>query len=79
MTADHYVISGNGRHDNPSKNTLAWIESTQRSRPYTLWLTYDHNTEWIRERVERPDRNYRIEVRAAGAPSVVVDLGQSPA
>ena len=79
VTADHYVISGNGRHDNPSKDTLAWIESTQGSRPYTLWLTYDHNTEWIRTRVNQPDRKFRIEVRAATAPSVVVNLGQSPA
>jgi hypothetical protein len=79
IPAKHYVISGNGRHDNPSASTLGWIEETQGNGAYTIWLTYDHNTAGICQRVGRADRHFRIVVRESSVPSIVVDLGHSSA
>ena len=42
VTADHYVISGDGRHHNPSESVLAWIAETAPRRA-KVWLTYDTN------------------------------------
>jgi beta-lactamase superfamily II metal-dependent hydrolase len=41
VTADHYVISSNGKDDNPSSDVLEWIVDTQRNRDnYEVHLTY---------------------------------------
>jgi beta-lactamase superfamily II metal-dependent hydrolase len=39
VTADHYVISGNGEHGNPHPDTLRALFETQTGRPITLSLT----------------------------------------
>jgi hypothetical protein len=77
VSASHYVISGNGRHDNPSASTLDWIEETQGGAAYTVWLTYGHNAERLQERARRPDRNYRVVVRDPQKQSVTIDVGDS--
>jgi hypothetical protein len=40
VTADHYVISSNGKDANPSTATLEWIVETQGDRPYAIHLTH---------------------------------------
>jgi len=39
VTADHYVISGNGEHGNPHPETLTALFESQAGRPITLYLT----------------------------------------
>jgi beta-lactamase superfamily II metal-dependent hydrolase len=39
VTADHYVISGNGVHGNPHPDALRALFKTQRGRPITVHLT----------------------------------------
>lgn len=39
VTADHYVISGNGEHGNPHADALRALFETQRGRPITVHLT----------------------------------------
>jgi beta-lactamase superfamily II metal-dependent hydrolase len=41
VTADHYVISANGKHDNPDLVTLKWIleAAQQQQRRFTLHVT----------------------------------------
>jgi len=39
VTADHYVISANGRDGNPESETLEWIFEARGQEPFTLWLT----------------------------------------
>jgi hypothetical protein len=39
VTADHYVISGNGEHGNPHPETLKALFETQKGRPIALSLT----------------------------------------
>jgi hypothetical protein len=76
ITADHYVISGNGEYDNPSARTLEWIASTQGNRPYTIHLTYPHNREVLdADRAANPGRRYQVEVRPEEQRSLQVDLG----
>ncbi|EJN03254.1 MBL fold metallo-hydrolase [Herbaspirillum sp. YR522] len=45
ITADYYVISGDGRHGNPSEQVLDWIART--ASPHArVCLTYDHNVRY---------------------------------
>jgi hypothetical protein len=39
VTADKYVISGNGRHDLPHKDTLEWLSAARSGRPYEVFMT----------------------------------------
>lgn len=39
VTADRYVISGNGAHQNPHADTLAWLSAARRDQPYDLYMT----------------------------------------
>ena len=39
VTADRYVISGNGKHGIPHADALAWLSAARRGQPYTVFLT----------------------------------------
>ncbi|HEY8547801.1 MAG TPA: hypothetical protein VIL36_22230 [Acidimicrobiales bacterium] len=79
ITADHYVISGNGVHDNPSAHTLQMITATQGDRPYTIHLTYDHNVGVLTDDLAaNPGRRYVVDVRTEDRPSLRIDLGDPP-
>lgn len=41
ITADHYVVSGNGRHSNPDPETLRFLAAARGDDPYTLHLTFE--------------------------------------
>lgn len=41
LTADHYVISGNGMHGNPDQQTLDALAAARGDAEYTVWCTYD--------------------------------------
>jgi beta-lactamase superfamily II metal-dependent hydrolase len=43
ITADHYVISGDGRHENPSEPVLEWIGQTGKGN-YRVHLTNEGGT-----------------------------------
>ncbi len=40
VTADHYLISGNGDHGNPEKTTLEMIEEARGTDEYTVHFTF---------------------------------------
>lgn len=40
VTADHYVISGDGKHGNPEVETFKMIFEAREGAPFTLHLTY---------------------------------------
>ncbi len=41
ITADFYILSGDGKHGNPDRNTLDWIvESRSNEDEFTICLTY---------------------------------------
>ncbi len=43
ITADHYVISANGRDGNPDDATVEWIAEARGDSAYTIHLTNDRN------------------------------------
>jgi len=42
VTADHYVISANGEHDNPDPEIFEWLAAARGKDPYTIYLTNEH-------------------------------------
>jgi beta-lactamase superfamily II metal-dependent hydrolase len=39
VTADRYVISGNGKHDIPHADALGWLSAARSKQPYDVYLT----------------------------------------
>jgi len=57
ITADHYVLSGNGEHGNPERETLQMILDARGKDPFTLHFTYPieeidvgREADWDKER-----------------------------
>ena len=42
VVADRYVISGNGKHGIPHPDTLHWLSSARKGKPYHAFLTNRH-------------------------------------
>lgn len=40
ITADHYIISGDGEHGNPERDTLEMIERARGTDDYTIYFTF---------------------------------------
>ena len=45
VTADQYVISGNGRAGNPHPDALRWLSQARHGQPFTAYLTNRHGVE----------------------------------
>jgi hypothetical protein len=39
VIADHYVISGNGKHGNPHRETLEWLSAARPGQRYDVYMT----------------------------------------
>ena len=74
ITADHYVISADGRFDNPDIDTLEALFAARPKASYTLYLTNDIPPVKKFLRGKTP-KGVKVVVRRKQAPSVVVDLG----
>jgi beta-lactamase superfamily II metal-dependent hydrolase len=76
IVADHYVISGNGKYQNPSKATLEMLTASQGDRPYTIHLTYPYGVDVLEaDQAAHPSRRYQVRVRPDDQPSIGIDLG----
>jgi beta-lactamase superfamily II metal-dependent hydrolase len=53
VTADHYVISGNGKHENPHAETLTWLSEARAREEYHVHLTYREGKEGLEEMLDR--------------------------
>jgi hypothetical protein len=47
VTADRYVISGNGKHGNPHPDTLGWLSAARAGKAYEAFLTYREGEEGL--------------------------------
>ncbi|HEU4454781.1 MAG TPA: hypothetical protein VFR81_17055 [Longimicrobium sp.] len=74
VTADHYVISADGKHDNPDVEMLQMLSTARAGARYTVHLT---NSVPAADAFLTPDsarQGYQVVRRADGRDSVVVDL-----
>jgi hypothetical protein len=81
LTADHYVISANGKYDNPDTQTLEWIVQARGQTGYTLHLTYAGQADDLADRLKAFREKYEdvvIETRPDDALSLRVDLADAP-
>ena len=74
ITADHYVISADGRFDNPDVDTLKALFAARPKGPYTLYLTnrIPRVTKFLS--ANRP-KGVTVVTRGGAEPAVVVNLG----
>jgi hypothetical protein len=63
ITADHYVLSGNGEHGNPERDTLEMLFAARRNEPFVVHFTYPideidaaRKIDWAKERVKEKKR-----------------------
>jgi beta-lactamase superfamily II metal-dependent hydrolase len=82
LPADHYVVSGNGKHGNPETETLRMLAAARGAAPYTVHFTYRDGEHELGRRI----RAWRAAEQAAGHPvktafptrrtrSLLVELG----
>jgi beta-lactamase superfamily II metal-dependent hydrolase len=81
VTADHYVISGNGRHGNPHEFTLEWLSAARAAEPYDAYLTNREGEEGLTEVLDRflqkealAQPLHRYHFRQNDALSIAVEL-----
>jgi hypothetical protein len=75
VTADHYVVSGNGEHGNPEVATLKMLSEARPDDKFTVHLTNSEPklTKFFNK--EKADgRKYKVIFRAPTGLSVRVDL-----
>lgn len=84
VSADHYVISANGKHDNPDKATLdAFIDNTKKGKAVTLHLTNHNGEKGLKKkldtaikRLKKEGSKLKVNFRKDNAGSIVLDLGE---
>jgi len=79
ITADHYVLSGDGEHGNPDREALEMLVKARGTKGYAIHLTYPvaeidagRKADWIKERAKeqaRKAKNPKAKVRAAWSPA----------
>jgi beta-lactamase superfamily II metal-dependent hydrolase len=65
LPADHYVVSGNGKHGNPELATLRMLAEARGAAPYTVHFTYRDGEQGLRRKI----RTWKNEQKAAGHPA----------
>jgi hypothetical protein len=82
ITAEHYVISGDGKHGNPETETLELIAKARDDDDFTIHLTYAEGADDLGSRLEAfitgqrgGGRGFGFERRADPALSLAIDLG----
>ena len=84
ITADHYVISADGRDGNPDERTFLQLVEIRGDDEYTIHLTNDHDkdkkpikaVEVLRQL--QAGKKFKINLLPAGSPSLLIDLMNEP-
>jgi beta-lactamase superfamily II metal-dependent hydrolase len=77
ITADHYVVSANGKFGNPDLPTLKLLIEARGKDKYTIHLTNPVPKVMTFLKKAKTGKNFKISVRDPEALSVVVDLGDA--
>ncbi len=78
ITADTYLISGNGKHDNPDYNTLKWIvqNAKKQNRNIKIFVTNKtENTEKILADYDKTEYKYELVTMKETTHTEVIKLG----
>jgi hypothetical protein len=75
VTADHYVISGNGQQDNPEPATLRMIVEARGLDDYTMHFT-NKEPRLVKffKKEQKSGRKFKVVYRDENKPSIRVDL-----
>lgn len=82
VTADVYVISGNGKHGIPHPDTLGWLSKARTGESIDVYLTNREGDEGLTDNLakflaaEKKEKNHRYHFRQATANSIVVEWAQ---
>jgi hypothetical protein len=78
VTADHYVISANGKFDNPDLDTLKLFSKVRGAADCTVHLTnpVPHAVKFFKDDLKKAGRNYKVNIRQDPARSIRIDLGE---
>ena len=82
VTADHYVISANGKFNNPDKSTMdAFVDTTKKGKSCTLHLTNHDGVLGLKKkldaaikRIQKEKSKLKINFREKDTKSIVLDL-----
>ncbi|MEP7236466.1 MAG: hypothetical protein ABI685_01320 [Ferruginibacter sp.] len=82
VTADHYVISANGKFDNPDKATLdAFVDTTKKGKSCTLHLTNHSGEKELKKKIDtaikrmkKEGSKLKVNFRKDNAKSIVLNL-----
>ena len=77
VTADHYVMSANGKYDNPDLDTLKLLSKVRGGAPCTFHLTnpVPHAVKFFKTDQKKAGKKYKVNIRPDAAPSIRIDLG----
>lgn len=77
VTADHYIMSADGRHDNPDLATLKLLSKVRGSDQYTVYLTYPvpHAVEFYKKDQKKAGKNYEVVICDDPARPIRVEFG----
>jgi hypothetical protein len=78
VTADHYVMSANGKYDNPDLATLKLFSKVRGAARCTAHLTnaVPHAVEFFKADLKKAGKNYKVNIRQDPARSILIDLGE---
>jgi beta-lactamase superfamily II metal-dependent hydrolase len=81
VVANHYVISGNGKHGIPHRDTLTWLSAARSGQPYNVYLTNRKGAQGLtamlttflkKEKQKEPKHEYHF--RDDNSLSIAVDF-----
>jgi hypothetical protein len=78
VTADHYVMSANGKYDNPDLDTLKLLSKVRGGAPCTVHLTnpVPHAVKFFKADQKKAGKKYKVNIRPDDAPSIRIDLDE---
>lgn len=79
LTADHYVVSGDGQYGNPEPATLKMLVEARGKDDYTIHLTNreSRSASFLDAAVKKPGRHFHIVYRNPADLLVRIDLGDA--
>jgi glyoxylase-like metal-dependent hydrolase (beta-lactamase superfamily II) len=78
VTADHYIMSANGKYDNPDLGTLKLFSKVRGNAACTVHLTnaVPHAVKFFDTDLKTAGKNYKVNIRQDTVRSLRIDLGE---